>query len=241
MYDIHCHIFPGVDDGSGSINDSVEMARIAASSGVKAIVATPHCNIPQLFENYWNEDFENMLRKLNETFALKGIPLTVYKGQEVFDYGDVVSHLKNGRLISLNGSRYVLVEFDFDTMEAKALETVEQIRAEGYVPIVAHPERYGFAFENPMSIMKIRSSGGLIQINSGSIRGSFGPNCEKLSSAILKSCAADFIASDAHSQYSRTPDMSESHEIVCNNFSYDYAKLLFETNPLRVINNEEVR
>lgn len=241
MYDIHCHIFPAVDDGSGSINDSVEMARIACLSGIKAIIATPHCNIPGIFENYWNESFDNTLKELNETLALRDVPVTVYKGQEIFTYGDIVSKLKTGNIVTLNGSRYVLLEFDFDTMEADALATVERIKAEGYVPIVAHPERYGFAFENPVSIMKIRSSGGLIQLNSGSIKGAFGLNVQKLSAAILKSGAADFAASDAHSQYSRTPDVREAHEIVCSAFSYDYANLLFETNPLKVINNEEIR
>lgn len=241
MYDIHCHIFPAVDDGSGSFNDSVEMARLACLSGVKAVIATPHCNIPGVFENYWNESFDDTLKKLNETLVSLEIPLTVFKGQEVFSYGDIVSKLKAGNLITLNGSKYVLIEFDFDTAEKSALDTVEQIKAEGYVPVVAHPERYGFVFENPMSILKIRSSGGLIQLNSGSIKGSFGPDPQKLAAAILKSGAADFIASDAHSQYSRTPDIRDAHEIVCSAFSYDYAKLLFETNPLRIINDEEIR
>lgn len=240
MYDIHCHIFPAVDDGSGSFNDSVEMACIAASCGVKSVVATPHCNVPGMFENYWNARFEETLRNLNEALVFKGIPITVYKGQEIFAHGDIVSGLRNGDLITLNGSRYVLIEFDFDTSENEAIETVKKIKSEGYVPIVAHPERYGFVFENPVSIKKICSSGGLIQLNSGSIKGSFGPYVQKLAGAVLKSGVAHFVASDAHSQFSRTPDITEAHEIVCNGFSYDYAKLLFENNPLRVINDEEI-
>ena len=241
MYDIHCHILPGIDDGSGSIVDSVEMAMLAAGSGVKGIIATPHCNIPGMYENFWSSEFDSGIEKLNCELQKRKIPLTVYPGQEVFARGDILARLKKGELITLNNSDYVLVEFDFGTPEHTAYQTVQQLVAEGYKPIVAHPERYGFSYENPDSIDKLRISGALIQLNGDSIRGNLGYRPMQVSKLILADRMADFVASDAHSQYSRTPDMSGAHEIVCSYFSYDYADMIFNDNPLKVINNKEIR
>lgn len=241
MYDIHCHILPGIDDGSGSIVDSVEMAMIAAESGVKGIIATPHCNIPGMYDNVWSSEFDSGIEKLNYELQKRKISITIYPGQEVFAWGDIIDRLKKGELITLNSSCYVLVEFDFGTPEHTAYQTVRQLVAEGYKPIVAHPERYGFAYENPDSIKKLQMSGALIQLNGDSIIGKLGYRPMQVSKFILTDRMADFVASDAHSQYSRTPDMSGAHEIVCSYFSYDYADKIFNDNPLKVINNKEIR
>lgn len=241
MYDIHCHIIPYVDDGSGGIVDSVEMASLAANSDVKAIIATPHCNIPGVFENYWTDESEQKIQTLNTEFSKRGIDITIYPGQEIFSYGDVLSKIRKGDLITLNKSRYALVEFDFKTTESESCAAVQELASCGYVPIVAHPERYGFVFENPLSLLDLKKDGALIQLNAHSIIGGFGRYPKIVSEYILENELADFVASDAHSQYTRTPDMSDAHEVVCGRYSYAYADLLFVENPLKVIKNIEIR
>lgn len=241
VYDIHCHIFPDVDDGSGNMSDSLDMAELAFKTGTKGVIATPHSNFPGMFENYWSWQLDDTLREMNKKIAGRGIPITVYPGQEIYLSGDIVPLLKSGKLITLNFSRYILVEFDFQERVQEAYKKLRSLTAEGYVPIVAHPERYGFVAEAPDAINNIRALGGLIQLNSGSIKGSFGIYPMRISAAVLRNQLADFVASDAHSQYSRTPNLSETHEIVCENFAYDYAEMLFNKNPLKVIKNEEIR
>ena len=172
MYDIHCHIIPYVDDGSGSMIDSVEMASLAVKSGTKGLIATPHCNIPGVFENYWTKWFENKLQELNDELSRREIEIEIYPGQEIFSYNDVVAKLQNGDLITLNNSRYVLLEFDFETPESKAYTATQKLISCGYVPIVAHSERYGFIYENPLSILNFKKNGALIQINAHSLNGS---------------------------------------------------------------------
>ena len=113
MFDIHCHILPDVDDGSGNLNDSIEMAQIAVGSGVSGIVATPHCNIPGVFDNYWNKSFDNEIERLNKALSDKKVSLEIYAGQEVFLSNDFESHLKKGDFITLNRSKYMLAELDF--------------------------------------------------------------------------------------------------------------------------------
>lgn len=240
MFDIHCHILPGVDDGSGNLNDSIEMAQLAAESGTKEIIATPHCNIPGMFDNYYGAELKEKLRVLKEALKQKNIPVEVYQGQEVFLSRHFEEHLKKGGLITLNGSRYMLVELDFRIDEVSAFSRLERLISHGVVPVVAHPERYGFIIENPDAVRKIRSAGGLVQVNSCSLTGQFGNYIQKTANFIVRNRLADFIASDAHSQYSRTPDMSQVHELICENISYDYADFLFRTNPVKLLNNETI-
>ncbi len=241
VHDIHCHIIPNIDDGSGSLNDSVEMAILAAKAGTKGIIATPHCNIPGFVENYWSESFDKKILQLNEELSKRGIPIVVYPGQEIFYHGDVLSLLKEGKLVTLNKSEYVLIEFDFETREAEVFSAIQQLVSQGYRPIIAHPERYEFAYENPDLIGSLRTMGAHIQVNSDSIMGKLGLRPMRVSRYILEKRLVDIVASDAHSQYLRTPDLSESHEFICSSFSYDYADLIFNNNPLCVLNNKEIR
>lgn len=238
MVDIHCHILPCVDDGSGNMSDSIEMAQLAAESGTEGIIATPHCNVSGLFENYRSSMLEKKVSTLQNELRTRNIPLNIYLGQEVFLSGNFEEHLKRGDFITLNNSRYMLAELDFEIGENSAVSRLSRLLCEGYVPVVAHPERYGFVVENPSVIKKLRSAGSLIQLNGGSLTGEFGRYVQRTAEIIVNNEFADFIASDAHSQYSRTPALDNIHELICENFSYDYADLLLKINPAKLLDNE---
>lgn len=238
MFDIHCHILPGVDDGSGNMSDSIEMAQLAAESGTRGIIATPHCNIPGMFDNYWCDALADKIRTLQTELDKRKIPVNIYPGQEVFLSRHFEERLKKGEFITLNNSRYMLVELDFRIDKTSAFSKLNYLVSQGYTPVVAHPERYGFVIENPAVIKQIRSDGCLVQLNGGSLMGYFGHYIQKAADAIINNGFADFVASDAHSQYSRTPDLTQVHELICENVSYDYADVLFRTNPLKILNNE---
>jgi len=241
LVDIHCHILHGVDDGSGDFTDSLEMAQLAVQNGTKAIFATPHCNMPHYFENFMSAELENRLSALQKMLDDRKVGLTVYCGHEIYLAEGFLQRLNRSELITLNRSRYPLVEFDFYEKASDAYRKIKMLVSEGYVPIVAHPERYAFTGEDENAVRKLRRCGALIQLNSGSLSGSFGRAPAILAENILHNQLADFIASDAHSQYSRTPDLSQAHEFVCENFSYEYADLLLKINPAKVINNYEIR
>ncbi len=240
MFDIHCHILPGVDDGSGNLNDSIEMALVAAESGTEGIIATPHCNIPGMFENFWSTELYDKLQLLRKALREKNIPVEIYQGQEIFLSKNYEICLQKNGFITLNNSRYMLTELDFRIDEETAVSRLKGLASHGFVPILAHPERYGFVIENPAAVKRIRSDGVLIQLNAGSLTGDFGPYIKRTAEKIIGNSLADFVASDAHSQYSRTPDFTDIHEYICGNFSYDYADILLKTNPMKVINNETI-
>ena len=109
MIDLHCHILPELDDGSQSLEESLAMARMAVNSGVRAMAATPHCMGERAEEVYgtWS-----LLRQaLEET----GVPLKLYPGMEIFGTPDTARLLREGKLFTLNGSRYPLIEFAFQS------------------------------------------------------------------------------------------------------------------------------
>ncbi len=240
MIDIHCHILPGLDDGAGNMSDSIEMAELAVSSGIKSIVATPHCNIPGGYHNYWSLTLQDEIKELQSELNKRKIPLTIYCGQEVFLASGFTELLHQGKLITLNFSRYMLVEFDMHESANVAYRKLQQIISDGYVPIVAHPERYGFVAEQKDSIYRMKDLGALLQVNKGSLKGRFGKKEMNIALEIVETFQADFIASDGHSQYSRTPNLADVHEFVSETFSYDYGDLLFNVNPQRVLNNEKI-
>ena len=240
MYDIHCHILYGVDDGSDSIEESVKMINIAYESGTTAIVATPHCNIPGSYGNYWGKELLDRVNNIRRELQASRIPVSIYCGQEIFCTSRTHELLREGRLITINNSKYALVEFDFYEYSSSAYEKLSRIIAEGYTPIIAHPERYAFVSEEGDAPMRLKSMGCLLQVNKGSLSGAFGRGARANAFRILDKRLADFVASDAHSPYMRTPRMEEAYEAVCENFSIDYAEMIFNTNPRRVIENKNV-
>ena len=113
MIDIHTHILPGVDDGSPRTAESLEMLRLAAASGVETVIATPHSNLPGVYANYNGEwlqaSFDRLIRRAEE----EEIPVRILRGMEVYATEDLPQLLEAGRVLTLNDSRYVLMEFDF--------------------------------------------------------------------------------------------------------------------------------
>lgn len=240
MVDIHCHVLFGVDDGSADLNESIEMMRIAQEGGTDSVFATPHCNIPGSVRNYWCEELSNRLKRLNVALLQEGIGVKVYSGQEIFATPETPKLLDNGSLITLNSSRYALIEFDFEEYSVEAYAILQSVVSHGYVPIVAHPERYGFVYEEEDAARRLKDIGCLLQINKGSLKGSFGTSARKTAYRLLDAELADFIASDAHGPYVRTPFLADARDAVADIYSENYAELLFNVNPSCVLNNKEI-
>lgn len=240
MVDIHCHILYGLDDGAGSLEESLEMASVAYEGGTDIIIATPHCNVTGSYKNMWSSDFDLKIRNINSALKNKDCDLKIYPGQEIFCEDNVIDLLSSGKLITLNHSRYLLVEFDFYERSSSVFRKLDMLVSEGYCPVVAHPERYAFVNEDERAVFRLKQSGCLLQVNKGSLNGSFGKHAYRTSHFILGNSLADIIASDAHSPYSRTPYLESAFEYVAENFSFDYAELLFNENPCSVLNDKEV-
>lgn len=240
MIDIHCHILYGVDDGADTLAETLEMAKMAYNSGTKVIAVTPHSNLLGEKRNFWNDGLKDRFLEVKAAVKAAGIPVQLLSGQEIFGKGEVAELLVKGDLITLNGSRYPLVEFPFKERSENVFNKLESIIAEGYVPIVAHPERYSFVTENFDSLLKLRKMGCLVQINTGSIEGNFGRNAKSIAIKMLKMHEVDVVASDAHSPFMRTPDLSFAHEYISENYSMDFAERLLVRNPKAILENKSI-
>ena len=100
MFDIHCHILHGLDDGSDNLEESVRMARLAVDGGAKAVIATPHCNIPGSYQNYCSKEYKSKIIELNLRLKSEGIDLKVYPGHEIFAADDFVEKIKSETVLT---------------------------------------------------------------------------------------------------------------------------------------------
>lgn len=238
MIDIHTHILPGIDDGAADMHETLEMARMAVESGTKAMVATPHANIPGMFRNYFDEYYIDLFRETELALSEEGINLTLYAGMEVFMTQQVPHLLSEGKLLTINGSNYILVEFAFDEEPGFADMMLRKVKELGLYPIIAHPERYEFVQDSPEIVYKWRKKGYLTQLNKGSFVGRFGRRSYATANRLLRHNLVSVIASDAHSPYQRTPYLLDAYESMAENYSEKYLKVLFEENPKRICQNQ---
>ena len=240
MIDLHCHILPGLDDGARSEDDTLDMARVAVRSGTTEIACTPHCSTD---DPYLPERLRTILTetaRANALLAQEDIPLLLHSGMELLCVTSPGPLLEQGEYLTLGGSRYLLIEFPFDIRSAAIADAAETVRAAGLVPVIAHPERYFCVQWTPELTADWAGRGWLIQLNRGSISGGFGNDARSAAEWILRRSVAHLVASDAHSPDFRTPDLSEGYRWVERNCSGEYAELLFQTNPQRMLEDNSV-
>ena len=236
MTDIHCHILPFVDDGSENIEDSLAMARLAAESGVSAIIATPHCNLPYHGPtNYKSAQLAQRFIQLQDAIVNAGIPLRIFPGAEILCTPEVPDLLRQGKLLTLAGSDYLLVEFFFDESLTYMDDMLSAVAAEGLIPVIAHPERYEAVQRNPHVVERWFRDGCIIQVNKGSILGRLGRRAELTSEWILSRGLAHAVASDAHSPLVRTPQMTEVFQHLSDYYAPEYEDILLNLNPARIL------
>lgn len=233
MVDIHCHIVPEVDDGAWDLEASLEMARMAVRCGVRRILATPHFKgTPELLPHlpYMVHQF----RQLQAAVQREKLPLELIPGAEILCVPQTLELARMGQLPTLGSSRYVLTEFYFDASWEFMDSTLEGLRAFGYQPVVAHPERYGAIQRDPERARSWFDRGIVLQINKGSVLGVFGRHAEDTAVRLLYRGNAHIIASDAHSPERRTTDLTAVREWALDHLGREYTRILLEDNPGRI-------
>lgn len=237
MIDIHCHILPGVDDGAASLDAACRMAALAAESGVGTLIATPHCNARDERKNYRSPALDGAFAALQREFDRLGLPVRVLPGCEVLLRGDVGALLAEKPLYTLAASRYLLVEFYFDEDPRYMDAALATVRAHGYAPFVAHPERYFCVQDDPALALRWFEAGCGLQLNKGSVLGDLGEGAYDVSRALLRDGLCHAIASDAHHFAYRTPSFARLLDELDYAFPAIDAALLLERNPQNVLQN----
>lgn len=238
MTDIHTHIIPGVDDGSESMQMSLSMLALSAESGITAVVATPHCNIPGEADNYVSMDLYTDFLNLQKEAERAEIPVKILRGMEVYTTPELPKLIRERKVWSLNGTRYLLLEFAFNEEPSFCTEMLKTLRKMGVRPVVAHPERYFFIQDDPQIAYEWCIGGAALQINKGSLLGRFGEGPERTARLLVGHGLAACVASDAHSDYQRSTYMTDVSRMLAADYGEELRDLLMEVNPGRILKNE---
>ena len=241
MIDIHCHIMPGVDDGSADFAESLAMGETAAAAGVTEIIVTPHCNIPGSYGNYYGREYEAAFAELKELFESHGINIGLHRGMEVFGTDDIGRLYDAGAVITLAGSRYLLVEFDFSDDAWRVRDVLLQLLRRGVTPVIAHPERYDMVQYDLQFALDWAEMGCLLQLNRTSLLGNANDIVNKTAFELLEMRAAHVVATDSHGIFTRTTDLYEAYDRIACTRSEEWARILTEENPRRIIEGRRVR
>lgn len=198
--DPHCHILPGLDDGSRNLQMSLKMARRMESLGIQTVIATPHGAHPAIETNVHPDFLREQVHRLNERFQEEGILLTVRPGTEVFLRKRVIEMYDKGELITwADQGRFILVELGFQRCSDNVLWAIDELIARGLTPIIAHPERYLWLPQQPWLFQEMRDRGCVFQFNMMSINGHFGPRLKKIVVDLMNHAGEFIIGSDSHS------------------------------------------
>lgn len=206
MVDIHTHVIPYVDDGSPNLETSIAMIKHEISIGVDTIICTPH----HIFHRYEKsvEEIKKNFQLLKEAVEKENLPIKLLLGQEICytHREDAISMLKEGKLLTLNNTNRVLLEFSFTREPEDLLDIIYNFGVNGYEVIIAHVERYEWITLD--KVKELRSEGALIQINSNSYLGLTSWHEKRFTKKLLKLGLVDFVASDTHSFRPSTLDKS---------------------------------
>lgn len=238
MVDIHTHILPGVDDGADCLTESVQMVEMAYETGVDQMIVTPHCNQRGRYENYMSQELKQLFDQLKGRIKEEGIPVELFLGMEIMASHDIVSLIEKQKVVSLNASRYYLIEFSFDTEISWMNRVLWSMLEIGKVPVVAHPERYFEVQKSPDIVREWKERGIIIQLNKGSVLGAFGRRCKKVSRYLLENDWIHCIASDAHSPYMRTTSMDELQNYLLDRYSYKKIEEWMTKNPSAIMKDK---
>lgn len=212
MIDIHSHILPGIDDGSKSLDISIKMLKIAETEGTEIIVATPHY-IRNVYENLY-EDIWKLYENLKQEAEKFGLKIKILLGQEIMLDTFSLELCREKKLKGINGTKYMLVEFPLRELPKNAMELIYELRIMGICPIIAHPERYKYIYENVSNINNFIDEGCFFQVNTGSLNGLFGKHVENCAKTLVKHGIVSFIGSDAHDLNKRCPGLIEGYEKI---------------------------
>ncbi|WP_353989228.1 CpsB/CapC family capsule biosynthesis tyrosine phosphatase [Pediococcus argentinicus] len=238
LIDLHCHILPGVDDGSKDMEMSLRLARVAVEQGISHIVVTPH-HMDGTYTNHKKDvikktqDFQNELDKHQ-------IPLTVFPGQEVHLTGELMQAIDDDDILFLDAdNRYLLLELPHSGIPEYTENMIFDLLSRGITPVIAHPERnHGFQ-KDPDKLYDFIEQGCLSQLTSSSLLGVFGEKVEKLTQKIATADLGFIIASDAHNFEGRRFLMKEAFGRIDKDFGMD-AVQRFENNAKSIVNGEDV-
>ncbi|MCK8493764.1 histidinol-phosphatase [Spirosoma sp. RP8] len=194
--DMHSHMLPGIDDGVADLNETLTCLKQLADWGIQKVITTPH--ISRDWYPNSTADIRQGLVAVQELIAEHQLPLTIDVAAEYLLDDFFLSFLEQDDLLSFGEKRYLLVETGWASAPLRLPDILFRIQTHGYIPVLAHPERYKYYHADRNALAKIRETGCLFQLNWMSLCGRYGSQVEKQARFLLQQHWVDFIGSDMH-------------------------------------------
>jgi protein-tyrosine phosphatase len=235
LIDLHSHLLPGIDDGAKDLTMSLAMARMASADGISTMACTPHI-LPGVYNNS-GPAIRRAVARLAESIVQAGIPISLVTGADVHIAPDLDVQLRDGRALTLNNSRYLLLEPPHHVLPPRLDDLIFGLQAAGYVPILTHPERLSWLEGHYDLIGRLVSSSVLMQITAGSVMGRFGRRPRYWAERMLDEGLCHLLATDAHNTEQRPPRMADARDVVAQRLGDDEAINLVLRRPHGVLND----
>ncbi len=194
--DMHSHLIPGVDDGSNSVEASLELLRGFVDMGYRKVITTPHTR-PEMFPNT-QEALKVGFLRLKEGLKTANLPIEVEMATEYFVDYEFLEQQDITNLLTFSG-KHLLIELSTMQPPPNLYETIFQLKIKGYSLILAHPERYGYYSSDFQQFEKLKDFGCQFQVNLLSLTGHYGKLQRDLAMKFLKQNMADYLGTDMHS------------------------------------------
>ena len=236
MVDIHTHLLFGVDDGPDSIEESVEMLKAAKAQGIHTMILTPHYRHGMFV--YPNKAIEENFAQLSRHAERIGVKL--HLGTEHHVNSRTIEYIETGRCRTLAGTHYVLAEYKPETEFAYIKNSVQELLRYGYIPIVAHIERYMCMHTTFLkNVELLRELGVMIQVNANAVIGLDGGKIKRFVKKLLKNQYVDFIGSDSHDMKERINNMGKCAEYLYKKYDEAYVDDILEGNAMILLQSEK--
>lgn len=223
--DVHHHLAYGMDDGPKSSSQMAKMLRRAAKQGIGTIIATPHVT-PGVHRFHVNQ-YRKALQEAREICAEEGLQIEILEGCEVLYTDQTPRLLREGKVPTLAGTDYVLVEFSPDVRYDRLREALEKLMCEGYRPLIAHVERYACLVHRPSRAERMKKETGvLFQMNCDTIVDDQGWWVRRFVRRMLENELIDALGTDAHNVSSRAAHMKQAYRAIQREYGLRYARRL---------------
>jgi protein-tyrosine phosphatase len=236
--DIHAHILPEVDDGSGSMEETLQMLTIAYRQGIRTIIATPHyaCGM----NNITADKLKAVRDRVQAEAAKIDKEFQIFLGNELYYSDSIIEDLKAQKALTLAESMYILVEFSVKSSYNTIYNGFKSLILSGYVPILAHVERYECLRKNESRIEELIELGAYIQMNSSSLLGGFLDSEAAYNRKLLAQGYIHLIGSDCHDKVNRIPRMEDAVKVVMKKYGNQMINQVFKDNPGKLLSNKYI-
>jgi protein-tyrosine phosphatase len=233
LIDLHCHLLPGIDDGSPDLQTSLAMARMAVADGIVTTACTPHI-FPGRYDNS-RQTIEWSVEALRTALAAEAIPLQLVVGADTHLVPGLLGRLRRGEVPTLAGSAYLLIEPAHHVIPPDFEQSVYDLLAAGYLPLITHPERLTWIGDYYDIFRRLVERGAWMQITSGSLTGRFSSGARYWGEKMLDEGLVHLLATDAHGLGKRPPCLAEGRFAAEKWVGADEARRLVIDRPQSII------